>query len=114
MSEVRQSWTIRRRTTNVLIVGALSIVSCLAYGGCKDRYKPFLISNENSLFKAAAQGDTSEVKRLLDQGTNSDAREEENETPLMYAAAEGRSEVVNILIDRGASINAVSSNGETA
>jgi len=117
MIGARQSSIITRWSTIIVfIIGALSIISCLVQGGCNQHawYKPFLTSNENSLFKAAAKGDTSEVKRLLDQGTNIDAREEENETPLMYAAAEGRSEVVSILIDRGASINAVSDNGETA
>ena len=104
-----------RRRISAVIVGALSIMLCLATGGCDQRHQEsVLTANEDSLFKAAATGDTSEVKRLLDQGTNVDAREEEKETPLMYAVTEGRTDVVNLLLDRGASINAVSANGETA
>lgn len=69
---------------------------------------------ERSLFRSASTGDREQVMRLLDMGTNINAREEENETPLMHAAVEDHASVVELLLDRGAEINAVSINDETA
>jgi ankyrin repeat protein len=66
------------------------------------------------LFRASAKGDVGQVRKLLDQGSNVNAREENGETPLMYAAVEDRTEVVDFLLNRGAAVNAVSLNGETA
>lgn len=89
---------------------------CLTMIGCMQRLKrgPIPGLNETLLFRASSKGDVKEVRRLLDQGTNINAREQDGETPLMYAAVEDRTEVVELLIDRGAVVNAVSLNGQTA
>jgi len=100
------------------LIPRLFIVTILAVSGsdCQHPWKrgPVPGVNENLLFRASSKGDVDEVKRLLDRGTNVDAREENGETPLMYAAVEDRTEIVEILLDRGSDINAASLNGETA
>ncbi|HEX6718877.1 MAG TPA: ankyrin repeat domain-containing protein [Pyrinomonadaceae bacterium] len=66
------------------------------------------------LFRACSTGDIEQIRALLNDGANSNAREQQGETPLMYAAVENRTEVISLLIDHNAEVNAVSLNSETA
>lgn len=53
------------------------------------------------------------VERLLAQGANIEATEEEGTTPLHVAAILGRAEMVRFLIGKGAAINATNTRGAT-
>jgi len=55
---------------------------------------------------AAGCGFIEEVKRLLDNGANINARGERNETPMHKAAANGKVDVMRYLKERGADIHA--------
>ena len=61
----------------------------------------------SSLHIAAANGQTSVVKVLLDRGANMDAPGDDRWTALHYAARLVHIDVVKVLLDRGATIDAV-------
>jgi ankyrin repeat protein len=105
-------WLSRDLVLLQVILFAITVGSAGCLKGMKRGPIPGL--SETLLFRASAKGDVSEARRLLEQGTNVNAREEEGETPLMYAAVEDRTEVAKLLLDRGADIDAVSLNDETA
>jgi outer membrane protein assembly factor BamB len=67
----------------------------------------------NSLHKAAAAGDIEQVKKLVSEGANIDAKDKQGRTPLHNAAANGRMEVAELLIEKGADINAQHNSGGT-
>jgi len=71
-------------------------------------------TNEGKLINAIANGQSSIVKQLLDDGANPDAVVNGN-TPLMLASKIGQVDVVKMLIDRDASVdnNAVNSERRT-
>jgi ankyrin repeat protein len=60
------------------------------------------------LHQAAAEGDTEEIKRLLqsDHRKLIDVYDELSKTPLMCAAMNGHIEAVKLLLDAGADVNA--------
>lgn len=62
----------------------------------------------NFMIHAAATGDLSTVKALLDHGILVDARDREKKTALHGAAVEGDVAVIAFLIKQGADVNAVS------
>ena len=72
------------------------------------------------LIQAAAAGDISKVRRVLNTGVSIDARyarddsEFSGKTALMVASSRGYSELVRDLIRRGASVNLKHYSGETA
>ena len=67
----------------------------------------------NSLHEAAAAGDIEQVKKLISEGANIDAKNKQGRTPLHIAAANGRMEVAGLLIEKGANINAKHNSGGT-
>ncbi len=56
------------------------------------------------LHVAAAEGDRSRVKELLDHGGNVNASDLLNNTPLVYAARNGHEDVAELLIAKGACV----------
>ena len=59
------------------------------------------------LHRAAATGDLLEIERLLQEGCNIDAFDEDlPRTPLHYAAIENQADAVQLLIRAGANVNA--------
>lgn len=105
----------KAQTSHICLAVALFTV-CLTTISCAHPLKsgPIPGVSETLLFRACSQGDINQVKHLLDQGVNVNARQEDGETPLMFAAVEGKLDVVELLLDRGADINALSINNETA
>ena len=86
----------------------LKIVSMIA-----KRY----LEGENSDWKlmgAAQNNFPGEVKRLIDQGADVNATDEDGNTALMYASAEGHTVIVSMLIEAGADVNAKDIDGLTA
>ena len=67
------------------------------------------------LLMAASDGQTAEVKRLLDSGANVEARDKKTlRTPLMLAAQHGHQAIVALLLERGANPAARDKEGWTA
>ncbi len=59
-----------------------------------------------TLAAAAALGDVEEVKRLLGDGADVNARDKSGGTPLMAASQSGNLEVVKLLLEKGADVDA--------
>lgn len=66
-----------------------------------------------SLYKAAKQGDSDQVKRLITQGADITAKDKEGYTPLHWAAFAGHGAVAEILLAHGADVSARSNKGRT-
>jgi ankyrin repeat protein len=61
---------------------------------------------DDDLIKAAFSGEASEVKRLLEEGANVNAKRENGMTALMGASLAGHQEVVELLLAKGAEVDA--------
>lgn len=69
---------------------------------------------EKALFRAAWNGDSEQVLKLVSEGVDVNAREAGSyDTPLHYAAQQGQTSVAGLLIDKGADVHAVNSNGNS-
>jgi ankyrin repeat protein len=54
---------------------------------------------------AAVQGDAAQIRKLIAQGADVNARDKDGLTPLMRAAREGRTEIARALVEAGADMN---------
>jgi len=68
----------------------------------------------NLLHEAAAAGDIEQVKSLISQGANLDARDNQGSKPLHHAAVNGHKKVAELLIENGADVNTKHNFGGTA
>ena len=75
---------------------------------------PAFISANNELLGAASSGDTAVTARLLGQGADVNARNNQGDTPLLLAAKSGKIDTAQLLIEKGANIEAKNNVGETA
>src|SRR6266513_1232095 len=66
------------------------------------------------LLDAAEAGDTAEVRSLLREGANPNAKGGYGSTALMGAAVRGHTETVRALLEKGAEVNAKGNTGRTA
>jgi hypothetical protein len=81
----------------------------------KGKYSVGYAGNLNSdLLTAAKQGDTNQVKDLLDRGADVNAKHKGGQTALMYAVIKGHTDTIKILLDKGADVNAKDMYGDTA
>jgi ankyrin repeat protein len=71
-------------------------------------------SLDDELVDAAFLEDLDDVRCLLAQGANPDARDEEQRTPLMLAVADGHGEMVRALLEGGADPNLRDQDGWSA
>lgn len=86
---------------------ALAVFLCLAL--------PTLPQDLNTkLTDAARTRDTAEVRKLLAQGADPNAKDKKGRTPLMEAASEGYTDTVRVLLENGADVNATDLVGWTA
>ena len=60
-----------------------------------------------ALISAAADGNATEVKRLLDKGADATAKTKEGETALHTAGISGDAAVVRLLVEAGADLNLI-------
>jgi len=67
-----------------------------------------------ALHRAAALGDCTEVRRLLEAGADIEAVNEAGLTPLIMAADAGHPEVVRLLIENGVAVDGCTKDGFTA
>jgi len=63
------------------------------------------------LMEACAQGNLEDVKRLLVQNTDVNAKDNNGFTALIHAAGSGHTEIAGVLIDNGADVNAKDNKG---
>ena len=73
----------------------------------------------DQLLEASSAGNISQVKILIEQGADINAKDEGGETALMWASGnqftgKGHIEVVKYLVENGADINAEGKSGDTA
>jgi len=71
-------------------------------------------SDTDAFFSAALSGDLTEVKRLIDEGVDVNAREASGATALLLALSEGNTDVAQLLIEAGVDINAQDNKGRNA
>jgi len=65
------------------------------------------------LLEASEACDCGNCRRLLDQGADVNARDEDGCSPLLWAVLEGSEETVNLFLERGAEVNVSNLDGET-
>lgn len=71
-------------------------------------------SHSEDLLKAASSGDDSQVRTLLDKGTNVNYETNDGVTALLLAAQNGHERIVETLLPEGAEVNHQAKNGGTA
>jgi cytohesin len=92
----------------------------LAMRECCGRAVEVLIANgacsvsQQALIWAACVGTVEELKRVIANGADLNAKDDEGETTLIKAAGAGRTASVEVLIAAGADVNARQTNGYTA
>ena len=67
-----------------------------------------------SIHEAALNGQSAEVTKMLEEGADVNAKDQDGRTALMYAAFNGHTEIIEKLIRKGASVNLCDSFGRTA
>ena len=89
--------------TVLLVVGAMV---ALSYGTVHDPV--------DKLTAAAASGDLSQVRSILDRGAAVDGRDRKGKTALISASKNGHKEIIEFLLEKGAEINARGKYGKSA
>lgn len=67
---------------------------------------------ERGIWYAAQNGDLQRVRKLINQGTSTDKRDNSGYTALHYAVRAGYIEMCRFLISKGADVNAVTRSGK--
>jgi hypothetical protein len=75
---------------------------------------PAFSNVNNELLSAALSGDTAAAARLLGEGADVDAKNNQGDTALLLAAKSGKIDTATLLIEKGANIEAKNNVGETA
>jgi uncharacterized protein len=111
-----------------LLVTAILVAAIALISGCRSQptgppgsnqpgaandASPARSADEIALLDAAINGDTAEVKRLLDKGVSPNTKDGDGRTPLTEAAFRGHTEIVKLLIDHGSELFAKKKDGET-
>ena len=69
---------------------------------------------QEDLFESVKSGDYSEVKRLIEEGTDVNAKDSVGWIALMWASHFGHTEIAKLLIESGADVNTQTKVGATA
>jgi len=75
---------------------------------------PAFSNVNNELLSAASSGDTAAATRLLGEGADVDAKNNQGDTALLLAAKSGKIDTAKLLIEKGANLEAKNNVGETA
>jgi ankyrin repeat protein len=73
-----------------------------------------IMEYKNMILAESRNGNTEAVKRLLEAGTDVNARNNLGDTPLMWAARNGHTETVKLFLESSADVNANNNYGWTA
>ena len=73
-----------------------------------------IIHSDRSIHKVLTEGTPAQVKRLLEQGANIEARDAQGATPLITAAGRGNLALVTLLLNRHAEVETTDGAGNTA
>lgn len=73
-----------------------------------------IIHSDRSIHKVLTEGTAAQVKRLLEQGANIEARDAQGATPLITAAGRGNLALVTLLLNRHAEVETTDGAGNTA
>jgi hypothetical protein len=65
------------------------------------------------IFRASCKDDAEQLRRLIEQGADVNARSRDGLTPLIMASLKGKTTVVKLLVEYGADVNAQDNNGWT-
>src|SRR3989338_5994357 len=87
-----------KKTTLLL----LSVLIAVLLAGCA-----------TPLQMAARSGDIEAAHKLIEQGADVNAKDNNGQTPLHWAASNGNKEAAELLISKGADVNAKDNNGQT-
>src|SRR5688572_29490162 len=71
-------------------------------------------AGHTELMRAALEGQTETVKRLLESGANVNDRDDEGRTALMFAVANIQTDAAKALLDHGADVNVTANDGSSA
>ena len=93
------------------VLTVLLVSSCATTSKTKEEREGV---NQEVFFKSVKGGAFAEVKRLIEEGTDVNAQDNEGWTALMWALEYGHTEVVKLLIEEGADVNAKDKKGFTA
>ncbi|MBN1974174.1 MAG: ankyrin repeat domain-containing protein [Sedimentisphaerales bacterium] len=69
---------------------------------------------KETLFSAVSSGNIDEIKRLISEGANLEARDDGDYTALIRAVPRNQKEIIEFLLDKGADIEAKQEHGATA
>lgn len=72
-----------------------------------------VLSQHEQAFALARQGDTTDLRKLLETGLKPDIQDANGNSLLMLAGNNGHQTTCQLLLDHGADINAVSAEGKT-
>ena len=75
---------------------------------------PAFSNVNNELLSAASSGDTAAATRLLGEGADVDAKNNQGDTALLLAVKSGKIDTARLLIEKGANLEAKNNVGETA
>ena len=89
----------------------LTIASLIAF--CVTIFSLNGFASAEPLNEAAKEGDLDEVKRLIEDGANIEAKDASSATPLYNAVDRGHKELAELLILKGANINVNCTDGYT-
>jgi TonB family protein len=92
---------------------SLAVTLVVLSGTGRSTASPVQQDDEAALLTAAREGRVDDVRTLLDQGLDVNARNEDDWTPLLFAAVGGHHEVVTLLLERGADVNVSNNVGWT-
>ncbi|MDD5132529.1 MAG: ankyrin repeat domain-containing protein, partial [bacterium] len=94
-----------KRSLGIIILMAMFVFSGAVFAGEQE---------DLALIKAAGDGDSVQVKALLDKGASVKAKSGDGITALMWAAGKGHKDIAELLITKGAAVNAKTNKGGTA
>ena len=83
----------------ILVLTVLIISSCATTPKTKEEREGV---HPEVFFESVRSGDYAEVKRLIEEGANVNAKDNDGATALMWASLKGHQEVSKLLIEAGA------------